>query len=71
MLNTLSNFSFLVSESAKLDSDVSSELTEDNEVRMRSLQSQWTLLTECLLAINIVQTFNDNYNNPVYSMFKE
>ena len=71
MLNTFSNFSFLVSESAKLDSDLSSEFTEDNEVRMRSLQSQWILLTASLLAIHIVQVFINNYSIPVYSMFKE
>ena len=71
MLNTFSNFSFLVSESAKLDSDLSSEFTEDNEVRMRSLQSQWILLTASLLAIHIVQVFSNNYSIPVYSMFKE
>ena len=71
MLNTFSNFSFLVSESAKLDSDLSSEFTEDNEVRMRSLQSQWILLTASLLAIHIVHVFINNFSIPVYSMFKE
>ena len=71
MLNTFSNFSFLVSESAKLDSDLSSEFTEDNEVRMRSFQIQWILLTAFFLAINIVQVFSNNYSIRMYSMFKE
>ena len=57
MLNTFSNLSFLdeVSESARLDSDLSSkESTEENVLKMRSLQNQWILQAVLLVAINIM-----------------